>query len=110
SSSRDFNFRRNSGNTFGERSEPGSTRSSACEIKPQHRPGSFKFYYDLLFDYPFGGVEIQNMRTMMDLNREEYGLTPIISPEELVEWLQQFHTRLAARLHHGQAVLDLVPD
>jgi hypothetical protein len=24
-------------------------------IKPQHRPGSFKFYYDLLFDYPFGG-------------------------------------------------------
>src|SRR6266404_6070448 len=30
-------------------------------IKPQHRPGSFKFYYDLVFDYPFGGVEIQNM-------------------------------------------------
>jgi hypothetical protein len=79
-------------------------------IKPQHRPGSFKFYYDLLFDYPFGGVEIQNMRAMMDLIREEYGLTPTKSPEELVEWLQQFHTRLADRLHHGQAVLDLLPD
>jgi hypothetical protein len=79
-------------------------------IKPQHRPGSFKFYYDLLFGYPFGGVEIQNMRTMMDLIREEYGLAEIKSPEELVEWLQQFHTRLADRLHHGQAVLDLVPD
>jgi len=64
----------------------------------------------LLFDYPFGGVEIQNMRTMMDLIREEYDLAPAKSPEELVEWLRQFHTRLADRLHHGQAVLDLVPD
>jgi hypothetical protein len=79
-------------------------------IKPDSRTGSFKFYYDLLFDYPFGGVEIQNMRTIMDLIREEYGLAPIKSPEELVEWLRQFHTRLADRLHHGQAVLDLVPD
>ena len=50
------------------------------------------------------------MRTMMDLIREEYGLTPIKSPDELVEWLRQFHSRLADRLHHGQAVLDLVPD
>jgi hypothetical protein len=50
------------------------------------------------------------MRTMMDLIREEYGLAPIKSPEELVEWLQQFHTRLADRLHDGQAVLDFVPD
>jgi len=82
----------------------------SLRMKPDSRTGSFKFYYDLLFDYPFGGVEIQNMRTMMDLIREEYGLTPIKSPEELVEWLQQFHTRLADRLHHGQAVLDLVPD
>jgi hypothetical protein len=79
-------------------------------VKPDSRTGSFKFYYDLLFDYPFGGVEIQNMRTMMDLIREEYDLAPAKSPEELVEWLRQFHTRLADRLHHGQAVLDLVPD
>jgi hypothetical protein len=79
-------------------------------IKPDSRTGSFKFYYDLLFDYPFGGVEIPNMRTMMDLIREEYDLAPTKSPEELVEWLRQFHTRLADRLHHGQAVLDLVPD
>jgi len=79
-------------------------------MKPDSRTGSFKFYYDLLFDYPFGGVEIQNMRTMMDLIREEYDLAPTKSPEELVEWLRQFHTRLADRLHRGQAVLDLVPD
>ena len=79
-------------------------------IKPQHRTGSFKFYYDLLFDYPFGGVEVRNMRSMMDLVREEYGLVPTKSPEELVEWLQQFHTKLADQLHNGQGVLDLVPD
>ena len=79
-------------------------------MKPDSRTGSFKFYYDLLFDYPFGGVEVQNMRTMMDLISEEYSLEPTKPPEELVEWLRQFHTRLGDRLHHGQTVLDLVPD
>jgi hypothetical protein len=79
-------------------------------LKPNNRTGSLKFYYDLLFDYPFGGVEVQNMRTMMDLITEEYGLRPTKSPEELVKWLQQFHQRLADRLHNGEAVLDLVPD
>ncbi len=79
-------------------------------LKPNNRTGSYKFYYDLLFDYPFGGVEVQNMRTMMDLIREEYDLQPIKSPEELVEWLRQFHTTLADRLHQGESVLDLVPD
>jgi NADH:ubiquinone oxidoreductase subunit C len=74
------------------------------------RTGSFKFYYDLLFDYPFGGVELQNTRTMMDLIGEEYGLHPTKSPQELAEWLQQFHATLAERLHQGQTVLDLVPD
>jgi hypothetical protein len=79
-------------------------------LKPDSRTGSFKFYYDLLFDYPFGGVEVQNVRTMLQLIAEEYGLEPAKSPEELVEWLQQVHSRLADRLHRGQAVLDLVPD
>lgn len=79
-------------------------------IKPQHRIGSLKFYYDLLFDYPFGGVEVRNMRTMMDLISEEYGLAPTKSPDDLVEWLRQFHAGLADRLHNGQAVLDLLPD
>lgn len=36
-------------------------------LKSNNRTGSFKFYYDLLFDYPFGGVEVQNMRTIMQL-------------------------------------------
>ena len=79
-------------------------------IKPQHRPGSFKFYYDLLFDYPFGGVEIRNMRSIVDLIHEEWGLMPTKSPEEFVEWLQQLHNKLAEQLHDGESVLDSVPD
>ena len=79
-------------------------------MKPDSRTGSVKFYYDLLFDDPFGGVELQNMRTIMDLISEEYSLRPTKSPEELAGWLQQFHARLAGRLHHGETVLDLVPD
>jgi hypothetical protein len=45
----------------------------------------------------------------MGLISEEYDLRPTKSPEELAEWLKQFHAKLAERLHHGQAVLDLVP-
>jgi len=47
---------------------------------------------------------------MMDLIREEYDLQPTKSPEELVEWLQQFHTTLTDRLHRAESVFDLVPD
>jgi hypothetical protein len=79
-------------------------------MKPDSRTGSFKFYYDLLFDYPFGGVEVQNTRAIMDLVSEEHDLRPTKSPEELAEWLKQFHAKFAERLHHGRAVLELVPD
>ena len=53
---------------------------------------------------------MQNMRTIMDLISDEYSLHPTKSPEELAEWLRRFHARLADRLHHGQTVLDLMPD
>ena len=79
-------------------------------MKPDSRTGSFKFYYDLLFDYPFGEVEVQNMRTMMELISEEYRLRPTKSPQEMIEWLRHFHGRLADRLHNAEAVLDLVPE
>ena len=79
-------------------------------LKPDNRTGSTKFYYDLLYDYPFGGVEVQNMRTMMHLIGEEYGVRPTKSPEQMVEWLRNFHAGLADRLHNSQAALDLIPD
>ena len=80
-------------------------------FKPSNRTGSFKFYFDLLFDYPFGGVEIRNMRLIMDQIAEEYeGMRPTKSVGEMVEWLREFHTKLAERLHNGEDVLDLIPD
>jgi hypothetical protein len=80
-------------------------------LKPDGRTGSAKFYFDLLFDYPFGGVEVQNMRIIMEFISEEYdGIQAKRSPREVVGWLKAFHATLAERLHAGEAVLDLVPD
>ncbi len=80
-------------------------------LKPHTRPASFRFYFDLLFDYPFGGVEAQNMKSIMALITREYeGVRSTKTPEEMVEWLREFHTQLAERLHNGEDVLDLIPD
>jgi hypothetical protein len=75
------------------------------------RTGSSKFYFDMLFDYPFGGVEVRNMRLIMDEIADEYDdARPTKTPEEMVEWLRAFHTGLAERLHNGEDVLDLIPE
>ena len=48
---------------------------------------------------------------MMELIAEEYeNARPVKRPEEMVEWLQQFHASLAERLHNGEAILDLIPE
>ena len=82
----------------------------SLRFKPNNRTGSFKFYFDFLFDYPFGGVEVQNMRRILDLISAEYETRPLKSPEEMAEWLRDFHSRLAERLHDGEDVLDLIPE
>jgi hypothetical protein len=80
-------------------------------FKPSNRAGSSKFYFDLLFDYPFGGVEFRNMRLIMDEIADEYeGVRLAKTPEEMVAWLKAFHEELAERLHEGEEVLDLIPD
>jgi len=86
-------------------------RIQRLRFKPSNRPDSSKFYFDLLFDYPFGGVEVHNMRLIMDEITDEYeDARPAKSPEEMVEWLRAFHAKLAERLHNGEDVLDLVPE
>jgi len=86
-------------------------RIQRLRFKPSNRTGSSKFYFDLLFDYPFGGVEVHNMRLIMDEITDEYeDARPAKSPEEMVEWLRAFHAKLAERLHNGEDVLDLVPE
>ncbi|SRR6266446_1952677 len=80
-------------------------------FKPSNRTGSAKFYFDLLFDYPFGGVEVRNMRLIMDSIVDDYeNVQPKKTPEEMVKWLRAFHTELAERLHNGEDVLDLIPE
>ena len=47
------------------------------------------------------------MRALMEFIASEYdAIRPTKSPEQLVEWLRDFHTELAQRLHDGEAVLD----
>ena len=83
----------------------------ALRFKPDRKTGSFKFYFDLLFDYPFGGVEIENMQLIYRQITLDYeNARPIKTPEEMVAWLRAFHTQLAERLHKGEDVLDLVPE
>ena len=80
-------------------------------FKPSNRAGSSKFYFDLLFDYPFGGVELHNMRLIMDeIAQEHDGVRPAKSSEEMVAWLKAFHEELSERLHGGEDVLDLIPE
>jgi hypothetical protein len=82
----------------------------AIRLKPTVRTGSFRFYFDPLFDYPFGGIEVQNMRALMELIAGEYEMRPTRAPEDLAAWLEEFHTRMAERLHRGEAVLDMIPE
>ena len=95
-------FRREIRNWFNE--------IQALRFKPDRRTGSVRFYFDHLFDYPFGGVELENMKSLLNLIADEYAVAPIKSPEEMVEWLRRYHQRLAERLHKGEDVLDLIPE
>jgi hypothetical protein len=64
-------------------------------LKLTTRTGSFKFYFDPMFDYPFGGIEIRNMSALMDFISSDYDeIRPTKSPEDLVAWLRNFHTEL----------------
>jgi hypothetical protein len=83
----------------------------SLRFKPHNRTGPFKFYFELMFDYPFGGVEVQNVSRIIDFITDEYeDARPTKTPEEMINWLRDFHTRLAERLHKGEDVLDMIPE
>ena len=87
------------------------TKIQSLRFKPSNRTGSSKFYFDLFYEYPFGGVETENMRRVMSLIAREYpNARPTKRPEEMVEWLRNFHQQLAERLHNGEDVLDMIPE
>ena len=106
-----FDFPQETRQHFRRELETWLDKIQRLRMKPNNRTGSKKFYFDLLFDYPFGGVEMQNMRRIMDSVTREYGdVRRVRAPDEMVEWLRAFHTELAERLHNGEEVLDLIPE
>lgn len=62
-------------------------------LKPHNRRPSAAFYYRILFDEPFGGVELPNLTARLRrLQRQGYVLTTHASPARLLDRLRQFHT------------------
>ena len=95
---------------FRQECEAWLDRIQRLRLKPHNRPGTFMFYYDLLYDYPFGGVEIENMQSMMDFIARRYpGVPASKTAQQMVEWLRAFHNELAQHLSDRRPVLDMIP-
>jgi len=106
-----FNFRAELRQHFQRELRTWLKKIQIMRLKPTMRTGSARFYFNLLFDYPFGGIEIQNTRALIEFISSEYDdIQPTKTPEELVDWLKRFHTELAERLHNAEPVLDMIPE
>ena len=76
------------------------TTIAAIRLKPTTRPGTARFYqqllFDELFDEPFGDNEQQAMTMRLQLLHEQYGgLIPNLDIDDLVARLRTFHQRFA---------------
>jgi len=79
-------------------------------LKPKNRTASEKFYYENLFEHPFGGVDAENVASIMQTISENYpDVQAIRTAPEVAGLLQDFHRRLAAALHRGEPVAGLLP-
>src|SRR5690348_17138269 len=67
-----FDFRAETRQHFRRELRTWFRKIQRLRIKPDNRTGQVKFYFDLLFDYPFGGVEVQNMRLIFDEIIDDY--------------------------------------
>ena len=85
------------------------TMIGQIRLKPRNRTASFKFYYNLLFDYTYGENEVKNVAGWMELLSEDYTLDPAVSAESAAERLEVFHRRFASAAEKGNlSRLDLV--
>jgi hypothetical protein len=79
-------------------------------LKPHTKPGTARWYFDLLYDGPFGGVEEQNAAVMCDGIAEDYegklarNATPVA---EVVMRLRAFHEALSAAAASGEPLVGL---
>lgn len=76
-------------------------------LKPRDTTGSVKFYYNILFDEPFGGVEVANVAgRLRRLARNGYPIPPDLEIEPLVGRLDRFHRAFAQRCHEGSGEVE----
>lgn len=80
-------------------------------LKPNNRPGSSAFYYRILFDEPFGGVEEKNMNARLArLVRDGYDLRPEIEVTQVVEALRSFIQSFSAGCARGDLTAETIKD
>jgi len=78
-------------------------------LKPQFRTATRNFYYRILFDEPFGGVEVANIGGRLYLIAEDgYPLRPDADPAVLAERLRDFHEKFAAACAKGEMSRDRI--
>ncbi|HVB16108.1 MAG TPA: hypothetical protein VNF04_06230 [Stellaceae bacterium] len=77
-------------------------------LRPNNRPGSRAWYFRILFDEPFGGVEVANVTGRLQRLAKLYGdrLREDADPVELAERLRAFHDRFASRCAAGDLSVD----
>lgn len=69
---------------------------AAIRLKPEAKPGNRQFYFKNLYDEPFGGVELENLTSRLQLLRLQYGrLAPDVDPADLAARLRSLHTAFA---------------
>lgn len=79
---------------------------AAIRLKPGNKPGTWQFYFRLLYDEPFGGAEVVNVASHLQLLQLQYGrLAPDLDAEQLSADLHSFHSEFA----HGCAAGTMTP-
>lgn len=73
------------------------------------RPPSAKLYYDHLYEHIFGGHEVQNTTSIINLLIEDEGYTRNNRPiDDVVPRLRTFHQTIAQRMAMAQSFDDLL--
>lgn len=85
----------------------GIYRLRMVRFKPDNRQPSAKFFYRILYDEPFGGVEEQNMRTLLDYLADDYRRNNK-TVESIVVEHRQLHEPLAEMLAKGENPAELI--
>lgn len=77
--------------------------------KNTNKPLKAKIYFELLYDYPFGGVEERNINRSLEWFEEEYGMIRNGKPvDEIASILRTFHQSASEIISNSQSVSDLI--